>query len=132
MLNRTNGGEGVSGLIMSVEAKEKLSDYAKSRVHSMETKKRMSKSHTGKSSPIKGRKQTEDHRKKNSEKHTGSNNHNAKSYTITSQAGKIYLITGKLEEFCKEHNVNRRGIIDVAKKKKLSHKGWIAEYAPRP
>lgn len=62
--NKTDGGEGSSGLIHTEETKTKISEVHKGRTHSEETKKKMSEAH-------KGRVFTEEHRKKLSEARKG-------------------------------------------------------------
>ena len=56
--NRTNGGEGSSGVVKSDEFKRKQSERMK-----------------GENNPWYGKKQSEEHRRKNSERHRGENNH---------------------------------------------------------
>lgn len=46
--NMTDGGEGISGLIVSEETRRKLSDAQKGKKHSEETRRKMSKSQKGK------------------------------------------------------------------------------------
>ena len=55
--NRTDGGEGVSGHIKSVEAKRKMSETMKGRTHSEESKRKMSES-------LKGKTLSEEHKRK--------------------------------------------------------------------
>jgi hypothetical protein len=88
--NKTNGGDGVSGLIMSDEAKQKMSAKAKGRPgvksmlgrkHSDETRKKMSFAHKGKKKSLehsvkvglahKGRKLSDDHKAKMSKAKQG-------------------------------------------------------------
>lgn len=46
--NRTNGGEGVSGLIVSEETRRKMSEANKNRIYSEETRRKMSEALKGK------------------------------------------------------------------------------------
>ena len=46
--NKTNGGDGVSGAVVSDETKRKMSEARKGKTHSKETKRKMSESGKGK------------------------------------------------------------------------------------
>ena len=98
--NRTDGGEGSSGAIMSEESRKKMSEakkgennpnYGKPRTEETKTKisklnkgklrsdefrRRMSEVNTGKNNPNYGKPRTEETRKKMSEKAKGENNSN--------------------------------------------------------
>ena len=69
LINRTNGGEGSSGVVKSDETRKKLSEAGRRRTHSEETKKRMSDSQ-------KGRTHSEETKRKQSEVKKGKNNPN--------------------------------------------------------
>jgi len=78
LVNMTDGGEGVSGRIVSKETRKKISDANKGKIvwiqgkhHSEETKKKMSEKHKGRKSPLKGRPRTEETKKKISESNKG-------------------------------------------------------------
>jgi hypothetical protein len=84
--NRTNGGEGPSGMVHSEETRDKISKANKGKYHSEETKRKMSEVNKGennpsygkkgKNSPLYGRKHTKETRRKQSEKMKGENNPN--------------------------------------------------------
>jgi len=64
LLNMTNGGEGISGYKHSEEALQNMSIASKSRKrkpHSLETIQKISDKKKGRSSALKGRKQSEEH-----------------------------------------------------------------------
>ena len=65
--NRTNGGEGVSGAIISEEHKRKISQAQSGRTHSEKSKRKMSEANKGKSKPP----CSEEHRRKLSEANKG-------------------------------------------------------------
>lgn len=73
--NLTAGGEGISGLKHSQEAKDKVSNANKGRVFNLETRKRMSKSHTGKPSPMLGHQQTNNQKQLQSQMVSGNKNY---------------------------------------------------------
>lgn len=62
--NMTEGGEGVAGFSLSVEARRKISEFQKGRLVSLESRKRQSESR-------KGCRPSEEVRRKLSEAHTG-------------------------------------------------------------
>jgi hypothetical protein len=98
-----------------------------------ETRKKLSKSHKGKvawnkgktvSDEIKekirqknkGRKQTEEHKMKRTQK-------KSKEFTLVDPYGKI--VSGKnVTQFCKDNNLNKRHIFAVIVGKRKQHKGW--------
>ena len=90
LCNKTDGGDGVSGLVMSEDARQKMSAKAKGRPgnvtmlgrkHSPETRAKMSAAHKGKqkspehvakvAASHKGKKRSDEHKKKLSIAHTG-------------------------------------------------------------
>lgn len=73
--NFTNGGEGISGLIRTKEHQEKISASKRGTKHSIETRKKMSEAHKGRTSPNKGKKNSPESNKKNSESHMREKNH---------------------------------------------------------
>ena len=71
LLNKTDGGEGSSGLIMSDVAKLKLSEYHSGKKLSEETKQKISKYRKGKPSGTSGKKLSEETKRKMSESQKG-------------------------------------------------------------
>lgn len=65
--NKSGGGECINGFYLSEEIRKKISETMKHRKVSEETKQKMSKTLTGRTSPMKGRTQSESARKKISE-----------------------------------------------------------------
>ena len=65
--------------------------------------------------------------KHNPEIRSKSNNGNAKIYEITDPNGLVYTVSGSLKNFCKTNSVNCGKIIDIAKGRILSYKGWFAK-----
>lgn len=58
----------------------------------------------------------------------GAGNANAKTYKIVDPSNNSYVITGGLKEFCTKHKIGVAGLIDVAKNRRPSFKGWTATY----
>jgi len=71
LTNLTNGGEGPVGYTHSVEAKNKISAASASRVLPPDFGARVSKGKTGKPSPMKGTKFSDEHKQKLSIAHKG-------------------------------------------------------------
>ena len=118
LCNKTDGGDGVSGLIMSQVSRQKMSDKAKGRPgnvtmlgrkHSAETRAKMSAAQKGKKkSPEhaakvgaahRGKKRTEEHRAKLSIAHTGK--------TISSETRAKLAEAAKLQWLDPEKRPNR-------------------------
>lgn len=55
---------------------------------------------------------------------SGARNGNSKEYEIIDPSGIVYIIRGRLKEFCKEHRINCGKIIDLAKGRIDYYKGW--------
>ena len=66
--NRTNGGDGSSGIIVSEETRRKMSDANKGKLRSKKTKKKISESKKGKNNPNYGKSPSEETRRKLSER----------------------------------------------------------------
>jgi hypothetical protein len=64
----------------------------------------------------------------NSEIRKGSNNSNSKSYKFTDSIGTVYIVNGTLKIFCQLHGLSVAAIIDVAKGRKPTYKGWTVCY----
>ncbi len=62
--NRTNGGEGSSGAILSEEHKRKISEKLKGRIHSKKSKKKMSESQRGENNPMYGKNLSDETKRK--------------------------------------------------------------------
>jgi hypothetical protein len=69
--NRTNGGEGASGMVRSEEYKRKISESKKGKSHSEETKRKISESKKGENNYFYGKSHFEETKRKMSESHKG-------------------------------------------------------------
>jgi len=102
--NRTDGGEGSSGSIRSLETREKLSATNKGKTFSLETREKLSAALKGKKRPIdvvKKIKLTLNERKCG----VGENNGRAKTYKITFDDGNSIIIKS-LKTWSKENVYN--------------------------
>jgi hypothetical protein len=75
--NRTNGGDGVSGLVQSAETRKKIGEASQGNINALGTvrtaehKKKMSEANSGENNPMFGVPHTEETRKKQSEAKSG-------------------------------------------------------------
>jgi hypothetical protein len=108
LINKTNGGEGTSGVVMSAETlnKKSLAMSGKNKGKKLGTQ---STEHTNKRLLV-------------------DNQFNAKTYKFIDPSGKLYIVEGKLVPFCIENKLRVNNIIDVLKKRRESYKDWKAEY----
>lgn len=126
--NRTLGGDGTLGRIVSQETKEKLRILKTGTKHSKDTKLKMSKSRTG-------LKRSEETKLKMSLAQSGINgsgygkrgtlNKNSKSYKITKQNGETISFTG-LAEFARNNGYSVGMLSELAYNKRSSYKDVIS------
>ena len=104
------------------EVRKKISDAAKNRKASEETKRKMSKSHMGRISPkgMLGKKLTEEQREQIRERKVARDN---KTWIMKDPEGKIHT-TNNLKYFCEQNNLNDSAMHHVICGKRNHHKGW--------
>jgi len=104
------------------EVKKKISDSAKNRKASEETKRKMSKSHMGRISPkgMLGKKLTEEQREQIRERKVARDN---KTWVMKDPGGKIHT-TNNLKYFCEQNNLTDSAMHHVICGKRNHHKGW--------
>jgi 5-methylcytosine-specific restriction endonuclease McrA len=104
------------------EVRKKISDSAKKRVLSEETRRKISLSNMGKKSPkgMLGKKLTEEQKQKVREKKVARDN---KIWIIKDPEGKIHT-TNNLKYFCNLNNLTDSAIHHVISGKRNHHKGW--------
>ena len=104
------------------EVRKKISDSAKKRVLSEETRRKISLSNMGKKSPkgMLGKKLTEEQRQKVREKKVARDN---KIWNIKDPEGKIHT-TNNLKYFCNLNNLTDSAMHHVISGKRKHHKGW--------
>jgi group I intron endonuclease len=149
--NRTDGGEGTSGTVISEETRRKLSEAHRGEKHyawgqrgelspkwgkprSEETKRKMSEARQGEKHPLWGKKHSEETKKKMSETRTGKifseeTKRNMKLaqvkylYELIDPDGEVY-ITDNLSDFSKQYGLNN-GMLNMAVNGKVPrHKKW--------
>lgn len=129
LTNGDDGGEGVTGRIITKEFRKKISIALKGRFVgrdlNLEWKKKISlnsaKYWQGKNIP------------KDAVEKTASKNRNKESkktihYILVDPSGKEIHIKNGLEKFCKENNLQRSHLVSVASGKRKHHKGWVCLY----
>lgn len=104
------------------EVRKKLSDSAKNRKASEETKRKMSKSHMGRISPkgMLGKKLTEEQREQIRERKVARDN---KTWVMKDPEGKIHT-ANNLKYFCEQNNLTDSAMHHVICGKRNHHKGW--------
>lgn len=121
--NKTDGGDGSSGLVVTASARAKRSAWHKGKTLSDESRKLISAANKGRLTGIpksdehrrkisesnKGKELTQRHKnniKKNHHNCNGENNSAAKQWMITSPLGEVWMIRGRFQEFCKEQGIS--------------------------
>lgn len=122
--NRTNGGEGSSGLVHTKKAREQMSKALKGRTLSEETRRRMSEARKGENHPNYGKSLPEETKRKQSEAKKGEKNYLSKLWKITKNTGEEILVWG-LYGWGKENNYHHNGLYSVYTGKYKKHKDVI-------
>lgn len=99
LLNKTDGGEGTSGILRNETWRKNMSKSQKGKVVSAKGRLNMSLAKKNKPSAV------------------------AKQWEVTSPNGEKRIITN-LNKFCKEHGLQQPNMSDVALGKLKQHKGW--------
>lgn len=73
--NKTDGGEGTSGVVRGEEWRRKISEAKKGKTHSEETRRKKSEAYKGKNNPNYGKKHSEETKKRISEIQKGEKGH---------------------------------------------------------
>jgi len=122
--NRTNGGEGSSGLVHTKKAREQMSKALKGRTLSEQTRRRMSEARKGENHPNYGKSLPEETKRKQSEAKKGEKNYLSKLWKITKNTGEEILVWG-LYGWGKENNYHHNGLYSVYTGKYKKHKDVI-------
>lgn len=91
--NRTNGGQGVSGIVRSEITRRKMSESKKGNKNGMFRHKL-----------------SEEHKKKIKERMSGVKNPKAKKILLVNINGEYHIVVGKFINFCKHKNIPHEGI----------------------
>ena len=99
LYNKSNGGEGNSGLIMSQESREKMSKASKGKKKPPGHGEKVSKAKKGKPSALRGRVMPEEHKAKIGNSH-------AKTFHFINPEGDLTEIKD-LQKYCKDNKLSR-------------------------
>ena len=138
--NITDGGEGASGLKLSLETRRRISEATQGRIPwnkgktglyepSLETRRKLSESHKGKPSPRKGRKHTLESRRNMSEARKGKptwikgKTHSAETREKISQSQKGRVLSCEHRHKISEANKGRTVTPETRRKLSESRKG---------
>ena len=116
LYNKSNGGEGNSGLIMSQETREKMSKSGKGKKKPPGHGEKVSKARKGKPSPLRGRVMPEEHKRKIGNSH-------AKTFHFINPEGELITIHN-LQKFCVENGYSRSNFFAIMKGKREEYRGW--------
>jgi len=104
------------------EVRKKISDAAKNRKASEETRRKMSESHKGRVSPkgMLGKKLTQEQREQIRERKVARDN---KTWIMKDPEGRIHMVNN-LKYFCEQNNLTDSAMHNVITGKRNHHKGW--------
>ena len=132
--NRTNGGDGSSGKLVSEQTKKLVSDKIKSlhkkenSIYSKyETRKKMSEIKKLQFANKNSVYNTEQYKIKKIKSNIESGKNQRKTYIFISPDNKTIEHFG-INDFCRLHNLSASHMISVAKGKRNQHKGWKCQY----
>jgi hypothetical protein len=125
--NRTDGGEGSSGLVLSKETKEIMSEARRGKTLTEEHRKKLSEANKGKNNPFYGKTRTEESRKKQSESRKGKyagKNHPKYGKSPSGESRK------KQSESMKGKNTDKKwwndGCGNTVRSKECPGDGWVS------
>jgi len=108
----------------SEEHKKKIGEAHKGKTVSEETRLKLSTSLKN-SKAFQEKIKSKEYKIKQSEKSSGANNGNAKTYIFVSPEGVNYKVKGEFEKFCISQNLTKGSMKRVVKGETQSYKGWI-------
>ena len=129
--NGTDGGEGVSGLVQSIETRRRLAEANRGDKNPMFGKK-LSAERRAKIAAIRtGKKYNAETKAKMAASKRGKNNPLAKTFVFTDPAGREFIVTGEFKNFCQ-----RQGLPEKSMRRALlrnccppHRSGWLVRYA---
>jgi hypothetical protein len=122
--NRTNGGDGASGAIRTLEFKLNLSKINKNKILTKEHKEKLKKANIGKNNPNYGKIASKETREKMSKAQLGENHPSSNWWKITFINGSILTICG-LNNWSKENGYSVGNIHRVYIGDRKRHKNII-------
>ena len=124
LLNKTNGGEGASGVIRSLEFKSNLSEINKNKILSKEHKEKIGNAQRGDKNHNYGKSASQETRRKMSRAQLGEKHPKANWWKITYKNGNMIEICG-LPTWCKENGYSCGNIYGIYLKLRKTHKDII-------
>ena len=109
--NLTDGGEGVSGYVVTEETIAKISKSLSEYFNDTANRKKISKARS-------------EYYKNNPDKHPM---YGRTKYKLTDPAGNTYIVSGGFTKWCKDRGLNPAHICSVSLGKRKHHKGWTAK-----
>ena len=122
--NRTNGGDGASGAIRSLEFKENLRNLNKNKVLSKEHKIKISEAQKGDKNHNYGKSASQKTREKMSEARKGEKHHSSNWWKLTYTNGNVITICG-LTIWAKNNGYSAGNINSLYNGKRKKHKDII-------
>jgi len=122
--NRTNGGEGASGAVRSLEFKENLRILNKNKILSEEHKKKISNAQKGNKNHNYGKSASKETKLKMSEAQRGEKHHSSNWWKLTYENENIIIIY-ELSTWSKINEYNVGNIYSVYKGNRKKHKDII-------
>ena len=125
LTNMTEGGDGISGNIISEETRKKISEAHKGKKLTKEHKLLLSQKLKGITPWNKGKKLSKEHKEKLSLCRGGKeySKKRSNSYLITSPDNKEYTVKG-LKDFCEKHSISLSQMRRVSKGVLETYQGW--------
>jgi hypothetical protein len=122
--NSTDGGEGASGAVRSLEFKENLRILNKNKILSEEHKKKISNAQKGNKNHNYGKSASKETKLKMSEAQRGEKHHSSNWWKLTYENGNIIIICG-LSTWSKINEYNVGNIYSVYKGNRKKHKDIV-------
>jgi hypothetical protein len=122
--NRTDGGEGASGAIRSLEFKENLRRINKDKTLSEEHKNKLREANIGENNPNYGKSASQETREKMSKSHMGENHHSSNWWELTFSDGNIIILCG-LSTWSNKNGYNVGNIYSIYRGNRKTHKDII-------
>lgn len=124
LCNMTNGGDGCSGSVRSLEFKENLRNLNKNKVLSEEHKRKIGDAQKGDKNHNYGKSSSPETREKMSKSQRGEKHHSSKWWKLTYTTGNIITICG-LSTWAKENGYNVGNIHSIYTGDRKKHKDII-------
>ena len=124
LYNKTNGGEGASGAIRSLEFKENLRNLNKNKILSKDHKRKIGDAQKGDKNHNYRKSTSQETKRKMSEAQTGEKHHSSNWWKLTYTTGSVITICG-LPTWTKKHGYSIGNIYGVYIGSRKKHKDII-------